>query len=68
MSKSGKFKPHKGLLKRVKVTARGKILRHKGGKRHLMSSKSGSRRRLLGKVAQVSKVETQRFRRLLGLA
>jgi large subunit ribosomal protein L35 len=48
-----KLKPHKGLLKRVKVTARGKILRRKAGKRHLMASKTGARRRRLGRAGVV---------------
>ncbi|MCH8807002.1 MAG: 50S ribosomal protein L35 [Planctomycetes bacterium] len=38
-----KAKPHKGLLKRVKVSASGKVMRHKSCAGHLMSGKSGRR-------------------------
>ncbi len=42
-----KQKTHKGLSKRVKVTARGKVKRKKAGMGHLMSSKNAKRRRRL---------------------
>ncbi|HMD54657.1 MAG TPA: 50S ribosomal protein L35 [Phycisphaerae bacterium] len=42
-----KMKTHKGIKKRVKVTARGKIKFHKHNKGHLQSHKSGNRRRRL---------------------
>jgi large subunit ribosomal protein L35 len=42
-----KLKTHKGIKKRVKVTARGKIKFHKHNKGHLQSNKSGNRRRRL---------------------
>jgi large subunit ribosomal protein L35 len=42
-----KIKPHKGLKKRVKVTARGKLLRKMTFSGHLMSGKSGRRRQHL---------------------
>jgi len=41
------LKTHKGLKKRVKVTATGKIKFHKHNKGHLLSNKSGNRRRRL---------------------
>jgi large subunit ribosomal protein L35 len=43
-----KQKSHKGLSKRVKVTATGKIKRHRTGGGHLMSGKNAKRRRRLG--------------------
>ena len=63
-----KVKPHKGLLKRVKVTARGKIVRRKANKGHLMSSKTGKRRRQLGKATTIAPSEMKRARRMLGKA
>jgi len=63
-----KLKPHKGLLKRVKVTAKGKILRHQASKGHLMSIKSGRRRRRLSRTAKVSHADLKTIRRLLALA
>jgi len=62
---SNKMKPHKGLLKRVKVTARGKILRRKANKGHLMSSKTGKRRRRLGKAGVIAPSEMKRAMRML---
>lgn len=44
-----KQKVHKGLAKRVKVTAKGKILYKKPFSGHLMSGKSGQRCRILRK-------------------
>jgi large subunit ribosomal protein L35 len=62
-----KKKTHKGLMKRVKVTARGKILRSKAGKSHLMSSKSSKRRRRLGRKAVVPTTDTKTVRRMLAM-
>jgi len=62
---SNKMKPHKGLQKRVKVTARGKILRRKANKGHLMSSKTGNRRRRLGKAGAIAPSEMKRAMRML---
>lgn len=42
-----KMKTHKGLAKRLKVTATGKLKHRKAGKSHLMGSKSPKRRRHL---------------------
>ena len=42
-----KEKTHKGLAKRVTVTAKRKIKGHKAGKGHLLSSKNAKRRRRL---------------------
>lgn len=44
-----KMKTHKGLAKRVKVTANGKVTYRKSNMGHLMSGKNGSRRRKLRK-------------------
>ena len=62
---SNKFKPHKGLLKRVKVTASGRIVRKQAGKGHLMSSKTGNRRRRLGKAGAIAPSEMKRSMRML---
>lgn len=64
---SHKMKPHKGLLKRVRVGGTGTIQRKKGGKGHLMTSKTGKRRRQLRKPVTVPKSQLTRIRRLLGM-
>ncbi len=48
-----KLKTHKGLAARVRVTRRGKLVRRKAGKSHLMSTKSAKRRRGLRRPAGV---------------
>ena len=61
-----KFKPHKGLRKRVKVTARGKVIRKMSCAGHLMSGKPGTRRqRLRRRVVLTGKVAAN-IRRALG--
>jgi large subunit ribosomal protein L35 len=61
-----KHKTHKGLAKRVKVTARGKIKLHKAGASHLMSVKNAKRRRRIRQPGSVdSKVFTKKMREAL---
>ena len=48
-----KPKAHKGLTKRVKVTAHGKIKHHRAGASHLMSVKNAKRRRAINRTATV---------------
>ena len=60
-----KQKTHKGLAKRIKVTALGKIKHKCAGSGHLMSSKNAKRRRrlrtpaMLGNMASVKAVLTK---------
>jgi large subunit ribosomal protein L35 len=42
-----KMKTHKGLGKRFRVTATGKMKRRQAGKKHLLSHKTGKRKRHL---------------------
>ena len=46
-----KQKTRKGLAKRVKITAAGKVKRKRSCGSHLMSSKSAKRRRRIGSSA-----------------
>ena len=64
---SNKMKPHKGLLKRVKVAGNGNVRRKQAGKVHLMSSKAGKRRRNLGATVAIAKSDVKRVRKLLGM-
>ena len=56
-----KMKTHKGIIKRVKVTARGKIKYKKANSGHLMSGKSGNRCRSLRKAAVLKGKVQQRM-------
>jgi large subunit ribosomal protein L35 len=62
-----KFKPHKGLKKRVKVTARGKIARKMSFAGHLMSRKSGNRKRMLRRSVVLVGQTAENAKRALGL-
>mgnify|MGYP001354213444 CR=1 FL=1 len=62
-----KLKIHKGIRKRMRVTATGKILRKRPGKGHLMTTKNSKRRRRLSATVQVAKPEMYHIRKLLGL-
>jgi len=46
-----KQKTHKGLSKRIKITASGKVKHRRAGGSHLMSGKSAKRRRRIGSSA-----------------
>lgn len=60
MSKNpGIAKTRKAVAKRFKVTATGKVLRRKQGKRHILQNKSRKRKRNLGKVALVAQVDVK---------
>jgi large subunit ribosomal protein L35 len=55
MSKNaGIAKTRKAHSKRFKITATGKVLRRKQGKRHILVNKNRKRKRNLGKVAVVN--------------
>ena len=60
-----KFKPHKGLRKRVRVSAKGKVRRRRSFSGHLMSGKSGRRcQRLRRKIELVGRFRTAALRAL----
>lgn len=62
-----KLKPHKGTLKRMKITKTGKVVRRKANKGHLMSGKTGKRRRGLGRPTLAAAADMKRLRRMLGI-
>jgi len=55
-----KNKTHRGTAKRVKVSATGKLLRQRAGKRHLLEKKSSRVTRRLDGVVQVAKQDANR--------
>jgi large subunit ribosomal protein L35 len=58
MSKNaGIAKTRKAHSKRFKITATGKVLRRKQGKRHILVAKNRKRKRNLGKVAVVHETD-----------
>ncbi len=61
-----KQKTHKGLAKRVKVTGRGKVKRHKSFRGHLLSSRSAKRRRRLRGTVLLGPADARRAKEALG--
>lgn len=61
-----KMKTHKGLQKRIKVTARGKVRHKKAGAGHLMSGKSGDRGRRLRRPGLITGAVAKRIKVALG--
>lgn len=64
-----KLKSHKGLLKRMKVTGRGKVSFHKANAGHLRSGKGGKklrnlRRKNIAKAGDVVRLERMLHRPL----
>ena len=55
------IKTRKAVAKRFKITARGKVMRSRAGKRHLLQGKSAGRRRSLGTSKQVGPTDTYRI-------
>ena len=55
------IKTRKAVAKRFKITATGKVMRSRAGKRHLLSTKSPKRRRSLGTSKQVDKTDAYRI-------
>jgi len=61
-----KMKTHKGVKKRFKVTANGKVTHKRCGSSHLNSHKSGKKIRRLRKKSVIKVgAEAQRFRRAI---
>jgi large subunit ribosomal protein L35 len=62
-----KMKTNKAVAKRIKVTARGKLLRRRAGAGHLKSRKSPKQIRRFRKSAQLSRGFARIARRLMGM-
>jgi len=60
------MKTKKGVKKRFRVTKNGKVIRTKANRGHLMSGKSGKRRRRLRKAGVCFATDAKRVRECLG--
>jgi large subunit ribosomal protein L35 len=60
-----KMKSDSAAKKRFKLTASGKIKRHKAFRSHILTSKTQKRKRNLRKSGLVDKTETKRIKMLL---
>jgi large subunit ribosomal protein L35 len=59
------IKTRKAVAKRFKITANGKVMRSRAGRRHLLSGKSPKRRRSLGTAKLVDKTDVYRIKQSL---
>jgi large subunit ribosomal protein L35 len=62
-----KLKTHRGLAKRVKRTASGKLKRKKANRRHMLVSKARKRKRHLGSSTLIAAVEEKRLKAILNM-
>ncbi|MGH7739503.1 MAG: 50S ribosomal protein L35 [bacterium] len=63
-----KFKSKKSVVKRFKVTGKGKIkVRKQSGRSHLMGSKSAKRKRQLKDQPILKKTQELAIKRMLGI-
>jgi len=62
-----KQKTRKTVAKRIKITGRGKLMRHMPGAGHLKSRKSAKRLRRMRKAQELSSCFTRQAKRLLGM-
>ncbi len=60
-----KMKTHRSAAKRFRITRKGKVLHRKATGNHMLTKKSGSRRRRVEGVSEVT-AEKTKVRRLLG--
>jgi large subunit ribosomal protein L35 len=63
-----KMKTNKSVAKRVKVTARGKLMRHRAGTGHLKSRKSNKQLRRMRKGCLVAGGFARQAKAMLGLS
>jgi len=62
------IKTKKSVAKRFKITATGKVLRSRAGRRHLLAGKSPKRRRSLRAGGQVHETDVYRIKQNLPFA
>jgi large subunit ribosomal protein L35 len=62
-----KHKTNRSVAKRIKITARGKLMRNRSGAGHLRSRKTPKRLRRFRRSAQVPRQFERAARRLLGI-
>jgi large subunit ribosomal protein L35 len=62
-----KMKTHSGAKKRFKVSATGKLRGRHAFTSHMLGKKSPKRKRALGRPAVISRDDSPRIRRMLGV-
>lgn len=62
-----KMKTRKAVAARFKVTATGKLLRRRPGKRHILTKKTAKRKRQLRAPALVAETQLKLYKLLMGV-
>lgn len=60
-----KIKTHKGIAKRVKKTSKGKLKRSKAFHSHILTKKTGKRKRNLRRSTLIDKTYEKRYKKML---
>jgi ribosomal protein L35 len=60
------MKTHKAIQSRFKVSRSGKLMRRKKGRRHMLTKKSGSKKRHLAKPLALLEPIATKYARLIG--
>ena len=60
-----KMKSHRGAMKRVQLTAGGKLKRFKAYKSHILNKKTAKRKRGLRQATLLSKADLKRIKRAI---
>lgn len=61
-----KLKTHKGMAKRIKISATGKLMRRRAYRNHMLAHKSASTKREYVKEFEVSAGDTANIKTMLG--
>ena len=62
-----KLKTHRGTAKRIKISARGKLLRRRANGTHLLAKKTSSRKRVIATTARLKGKIANNLKRALGV-
>ena len=60
------MKSHRGAMKRIKITASGKVKRNKAYKSHILNKKSAKRKRGLRQATLMSSADIKTLKRAIG--
>jgi large subunit ribosomal protein L35 len=60
-----KLKTNKSASKRLKITGTGKVMRRKGGNRHLLTTKNAGRKRNLTGAVEIDKTNLKNIKRII---
>lgn len=62
-----KMKTNKAMKSRMKVTGTGKLVRHKQGRRHMLTKKSSKAKRALASPELVKSTHLKKYKKMMGV-